>query len=61
MIVKEVMDSSGKAYIVIPEDADDLFSLRRVIENGDYVITDSTRVIKQVGEYTRPDKGKGFS
>jgi protein pelota len=58
MIVKEVMDSSGKAYIVIPEDADDLFSLRRVIENGDYVITDSTRVIKQVGEYTRPHKGE---
>lgn len=58
MIVKEVMDSSGKAYIVIPEDADDLFSLRRIIENGDYVITDSTRVIKQVGEYTRPDKGE---
>ena len=49
MIVKEVMDSSGKAYIVIPEDADDLFSLRRIIESGDYVITDSTRVIKQVG------------
>jgi protein pelota len=58
MIVKDVIDSSDKAYFVIPEDADDLFSLRRVIESGDYVIADSTRVIKQMGEYTRPDKGE---
>ena len=58
MIVKDVIDSSDKAYFVIPEDADDLFSLRRVIESGDYVIADSTRVIKQIGEYTRPDKGE---
>src|ERR671925_1344792 len=58
MIVKDVIDSSDKAYFVIPEDADDLFSLRRVIESGDYVIADSTRVIKQTGEYARPDKGE---
>lgn len=58
MIVKEVTNSSDKAYFVISEDADDLFSLRRIIEGGDYVIADSTRVIKQVGEYSRPDKGE---
>lgn len=58
MIVKEVTNSSDKAYFVISEDADDLFSLRRIIEGGDYVIADSTRVIKQVGEYARPDKGE---
>ena len=58
MIVKEVINSSDKAYFVISEDADDLFSLRRIIEGGDYVIADSTRVIKQVGEYARPDKGE---
>ena len=58
MIVKEVPNSSDKAYFVISEDADDLFSLRRIIEGGDYVIADSTRVIKQVGEYARPDKGE---
>ena len=57
MIVKEVINSD-KAYFVIPEDADDLFSLRRIIESGDYVVADSTRVIKQVGEYARPDKGE---
>lgn len=58
MIVKEVKDSSDKAYFVVPEEPDDLFALRRVIENGDYIIADTTRVIKQVGEYTRPDKGE---
>lgn len=58
MIVKEVTNSSDKAYFVISEDADDLFSLRRIIEGGDYVIADSTRVIKQVGEFARPDKGE---
>ncbi len=58
MIVKEIIDSSDKAYFVIPEDSDDLFSLRRLIRSGDHVIADSTRVIKQVGEYTRPDKGE---
>jgi protein pelota len=57
MIVKEVLDSD-KAYFVIPDDADDLFSLRRIIESGDHVIADSTRVIKQIGEYARPDKGE---
>jgi len=58
MIVKEVIDTSDKAYFVIPQDADDLFSLRRIIESSDHVVADSTRVIKQVGEYTRPDKGE---
>src|SRR5829696_9641322 len=57
MIVKEVINSD-KSYFVIPEDADDLFSLRRIIESGDHVVADSTRVIKQVGEYARPDKGE---
>lgn len=58
MIVKEITNSSNKAYFVISEDADDLFSLRRIVEGGDYVIADSTRLIKQVGEYARPDKGE---
>jgi protein pelota len=57
MISKEVKGSSGKALIAIPEDADDLLSLRRIIERGDHVIADTTRVIKQVKEYARPDKG----
>jgi protein pelota len=58
MIIKEAKESSGKAYFVIPEDADDLFTLRRIIENGDYIFADTTRVIKRVQEYSRPDKGE---
>ena len=42
-----------------PEDSDDLFTLRRLIEKGDRVIiADSTRLVKQVKEYGRPDKGE---
>jgi len=58
MIVRETKGSSGNANFVVPEDADDLFTLRRVIERNDYVIADTTRVIKQVKEFARPDKGE---
>ena len=57
MIVKP-SGTSNTAFFVIPEDADDLFTLRRIIERGDRVISDSTRLIKQVKEYGRPDKGE---
>ncbi len=43
---------------MIPEDADDLFTLRRVVEKDDSIIADTTRVVKQVKEYGRPDKGE---
>lgn len=43
---------------MIPEDADDLFTLRRVVEKDDSVISDTSRVVKQVKEYGRPDKGE---
>lgn len=57
MIVKPVATSST-AYFVIPEDSDDLFTLRRLVEQGDYVIADTSRVVKQEKEYGRPDKGE---
>ncbi|MFL6497125.1 MAG: mRNA surveillance protein pelota [Nitrososphaera sp.] len=57
MIVKP-SGTSNTAFFTIPEDADDLFTLRRIIEQGDRIISDSTRVIKQVKEYGRPDKGE---
>ena len=57
MIVKPVA-ASNTAYFVIPEDSDDLFNLRRLIEQGDYVIADTSRVLKQEKEYGRPDKGE---
>lgn len=58
MIVKEAKGFSGRAYIVIPKDADDLFTLRRTIGNGDYITGDTTRVIKRDKQYGRPDRGE---
>jgi len=58
MIVKKSRGSSSNALFVIPEDADDLFALRRLLLVGDNVSSDTTRVIKQTKEYTRPDKGE---
>ncbi|MGI0039593.1 MAG: pelota family protein [Nitrososphaera sp.] len=57
MIVKQ-STASNNAYFVIPEDSDDLFTLRRLVEPGDYVIADTSRVVKQEKEYGRPDKGE---
>jgi protein pelota len=57
MIVKP-SGTSNNAFFIIPEDADDLFTLRRIIEKGDCVIADSTRLVKPVKEYGRPDKGE---
>ncbi len=58
MIIREAKGSSGKAQIIIPQDPDDLFTLRRIIDIEDTLIADTTRVIKQVKEYSRPDKGE---
>ena len=55
MITKRIDDSS---ISVIPEDSDDLLNLRRIIREGDKVIGDTTRVIKQDKEYARPDRGE---
>lgn len=55
MITKIIDDNS---ILVIPEDSDDLLNLRRIIREGDKVIGDTTRVIKQDKEYARPDRGE---
>ena len=57
MIVKP-SQASNTAFFVIPEDADDLFTLRRIVEQGDSIIADTTRLVKQESEYGRPDKGE---
>ncbi len=57
MIVKP-SGTSSNAFFVIPEDADDLFTLRRIVEKEDNIIADTSRVVKQVKEYGRPDKGE---
>lgn len=55
MITKIIDDNS---ISVIPEDSDDLLSLRRIIKENDKVIGDTTRVLKQDKDYSRPDKGE---
>lgn len=61
MIVKEVKGSAGKAYFLVPQDADDLFSIRRVLSSDDLVAANTTRVVKQEKEYSRPDRGERIS
>ncbi|MEO9319192.1 MAG: mRNA surveillance protein Pelota [Nitrososphaera sp.] len=58
MIVKPTGGTSSNALFVVPGDSDDLFTLRRVVRAGDYVIADTTRLLKQEKEYGRPDRGE---
>lgn len=55
MIAKIIDENSVSA---IPEDADDLLALRRIVRQGDRVVGDTTRVLKQERDYSRPDKGE---
>ena len=55
MITKIIDENS---ISVIPEDSDDLLNLRRIIKDGDKIIGDTTRVLKQDKDYSRPDKGE---
>ena len=55
MIAKNIDESS---ISVIAEDPDDLLNLRRIIREGDRVVSDTTRVIKKEKDYSRPDKGE---
>jgi len=55
MITKVIDESS---ISVIPEESDDLLSLRRIIKSGDRIVGDTTRVIKREKEYSRPDRGE---
>ena len=57
MIVRDSKHSE-KSKAIIAEDLDDLFTLRRIIEINDTIITDTTRSIKQKSEFSRPDKGE---
>jgi len=55
MITKIIDENS---ISIIPEDSDDLLNLRRIIKENDKVIGDTTRVLKQDRDYSRPDKGE---
>ncbi len=55
MIIKKIEDNT---VALIPEESDDLFTLRRVINKGDRIIGDTSRAVKQEKEFSRPDKGE---
>lgn len=55
MITKPIDENS---VALIPEESDDLFTLRRIIHNGDRLIGDTTRAIKQEKDFSRPDRGE---
>ncbi|MDW0119520.1 MAG: mRNA surveillance protein Pelota [Nitrososphaeraceae archaeon] len=57
MIVRDSKHSE-KSKAISAEDLDDLFTLRRIIEINDTIITNTTRSIKQKSEFSRPDKGE---
>ncbi len=54
MITKILDDNS---ISLIPEESDDLLTLRRIIKPGDRIVGATSRVIKQDKEYARPDRG----
>jgi protein pelota len=55
MIAKPIDENS---VALIPEESDDLFTLRRIIKKGDRLTGDTTRSIKQEKEFSRPDRGE---
>lgn len=57
MIVHRFVPKAGVA-VITPEDEDDLWSLRRIISRDDLVSSETKRVIKARGFFSRPDKGE---
>jgi len=57
MIIHRLVPKAG-LVVLTPENAEDLWVLRRVISPGDLVSGETSRVIKEIGEYVRPDKGE---
>ena len=57
MIIHKFNPKIGFA-LVTPEDGDDLWCLRRIIEKEDLIASETSRAVKQTGEYTRPSKGE---
>ena len=55
MIAKPIDENSVS---LIPEESDDLFTLRRIIKKGDRLTGATTRSIKQEKEFSRPDRGE---
>jgi protein pelota len=57
LIVTDFSPRHGHCSFTI-ESAEDLWTLRRLIDKGDVVVTRSSRVVRNEEEYSRPDKGE---
>ncbi|MBI5696950.1 MAG: pelota family protein [Thaumarchaeota archaeon] len=55
-MITKIIDDSTVSFLV--EEPDDLLTLRRIIKRQDRIISDTTRVIKQDKDYSRPDRGE---
>lgn len=55
-MITKIIDESSISFIV--EEPDDLLVLRRIIKKEDKIISDTTRVIKQDKDFSRPDRGE---
>ena len=60
MIVHRLVPRDG-LVVLTPEDAEDLWVIRRIVSAGDLVSGETKRVVKEVGDYVRPDKGERIS
>lgn len=55
-MITKIIDDTTVSFLV--EEPDDLLVLRRIIKEQDKVISDTTRVVKQDKDYSRPDRGE---
>lgn len=56
IMISKIIDEDSIS--VIPEESDDLLTLRRIIRKGDRIVGDTSRVIKKDREFSRPDRGE---
>ena len=55
-MISKRLDENTVSFIA--EETDDLLTIRRLLKKGDKIDGETTRVIKQEKEYSRPDKGE---
>jgi len=55
-VIVNRLDIKHDLVTLTPEQPDDLWTLRRIITKGDLVAGETSRVYKDLGEYSRPDK-----
>ena len=57
MYIRRIVKKANLA-VVTPESIEDLWTLRRIISQGDIISGETKRVVKEKKEFARPDKGE---